>query len=132
MRGCGSECAKRSQIIREQSNIWRPNSAGIAGISVAAPLVRRFELDIPPKPSMSCPGTNAMQRQIAEMFVKVALSEIEQRLTQASSIAKAAQACGEGNIAKAVEIALETEQLIYEASRLLDAASLVSRMAQTS
>lgn len=73
-----------------------------------------------------------MQRQIAEMFVKVALSEIEQRLTQASSIAKAAQACGEGNIAKAVEIALETEQLIYEASRLLDAASLVSRMAQTS
>jgi hypothetical protein len=47
----------------------------------------------------------------------------------AASIAKAANACAEaGNADKGVHVALDIEQLCYEATRLLDAASLINRL----
>jgi hypothetical protein len=57
------------------------------------------------------------------------IAEIRQRLDQAACIAKAAEACAEaGNIEKAIEIALDVEQLIYGVSTLLNAASLMNRI----
>ena len=48
------------------------------------------------------------------------------------AIAKAAETCADvGNIEKAVEIALDVEQLIYEVNTLLNAASLMNRIYQT-
>jgi hypothetical protein len=50
------------------------------------------------------------------------------RLDQIADIAKAAEACAEaGNTPKAIEIALEIEQPIYEVTTFLNAASLMSR-----
>lgn len=64
----------------------------------------------------------AMDAAIAETAIKVYLKEIHTRLDEAASIAKAADA-GAGNADKGVGVALDIEQLIYEATRLLDAAS---------
>jgi hypothetical protein len=63
---------------------------------------------------------------------KVAIGEflegIRERLDQAASIARAAEACAEaGNPGKGVEVALDVEQLLYEASTLLNGASLINR-----
>jgi hypothetical protein len=52
------------------------------------------------------------------------VSGTRQRLDEAASIARAAQACADaGNIEKGVEIALNVEQLVYEVNTLLNAAS---------
>ena len=65
-----------------------------------------------------------MDAAIAETAIKVYLKEIHTRLEEAASIAKAADACAEaGNADKGVHVALDIEQLCYEATRLLDAAS---------
>ncbi len=59
------------------------------------------------------------------------LGEIHERLSDASRIAKAAQACAEaGSLSEAVTISMDIEQLIYEAGRLHDAASLLNRLSQ--
>jgi len=63
---------------------------------------------------------------------KVAISEfltgIRERLNQAAGIAPAAEACAEaGNPGKGVEVILDVEQLLYEATTLLNAASLINR-----
>jgi hypothetical protein len=72
-----------------------------------------------------------MDTAIAETAVKAYLKEIHSRLDEAASIAKAADACAEaGNADKGVHVAMEIEQLCYEASRLLDAASLINRLAK--
>ena len=56
---------------------------------------------------------------------------IHARLDEAASIARAASACAEaGNADKGVHVALDIEQLVHEATRLLDAASLISRLAK--
>jgi hypothetical protein len=53
-------------------------------------------------------------------------------LDQATSIAKAAEACTEsGNPAKAIEIALDLEQLIYEVNTLINAATMFKRISKT-
>jgi hypothetical protein len=50
-------------------------------------------------------------------------------LEGAAAIAEAANACAEaGNPEKAIEIALDFEQLIYEAETLLNAVSLLNRI----
>jgi hypothetical protein len=71
----------------------------------------------------------------AQMFVatvKTHLTEMRQRLDQAAGIAKAAEACAKaGNIEKAIEIALDVEQLIYEVNTFLNAASLMNRTYRT-
>ena len=72
-----------------------------------------------------------MDAAFAEPAFKAYLKEIHIRLDQAASIAKAANACAEaGNADKGVHVALDIEQLCYEATRLLDAASLINRLAK--
>ncbi len=67
-----------------------------------------------------------------EIILKTHLSLIEERLDEAAGIAKAAMTCVEaGNVEKAVEITLDVEQLIYEAGTLLNAASLINRIARS-
>jgi hypothetical protein len=73
-----------------------------------------------------------MDAQVLEATLKAHLSEMRQRLDQAVSIAKAAETCAEaGNIEKAIEIALDVEQLMYEVNTFLNAASLMNRIYQT-
>lgn len=73
-----------------------------------------------------------MDASMLEATLKTHISELCQRLDEAAGIAKAAQACAEaGNIEKAVEIANDVEQLIYEATTLLNAASLMNRVYKT-
>jgi hypothetical protein len=63
--------------------------------------------------------------------VVACLSEIHARLSEAAQIAKAAEACAQaGSVAEAVTISMDIEQLIYEAGRLQDAASLMNRLSQ--
>lgn len=70
-----------------------------------------------------------MDTQTLDLLLKNHLAEMRQRLEQAASIAKAAEACAEaGNVDKAVEIALDVEQLIYEVATFLNAASMINRI----
>jgi hypothetical protein len=72
-----------------------------------------------------------MDATIAETAIKVYLNEIHSRSARLPVIAKAADACaGAGNADKGVHVAMEIEQLCYEATRLLDAASLINRLAK--
>ena len=72
-----------------------------------------------------------MDPTIAYPAIKAYLAEIRVRLDDAARIAKAAEACAQaGSPDEAVHIALDVEQLLYEASRLLDAASLINRLAK--
>jgi len=73
-----------------------------------------------------------MDAQLLEATLKAHLAEMRQRLDQAASIARAADACADsGNIEKAVEIALDIEQLVYEVNTFLNAASLMNRIYRT-
>jgi hypothetical protein len=70
-----------------------------------------------------------MEREMAASTIQACLGVIRKNLESATTIAKAAQACADdGNIDKSVEIALDIEQLIYESSTLLNAASLIKRI----
>ncbi len=72
-----------------------------------------------------------MSRETADIAIPTFLKCIRERLEQASSIAKAAEACAlAGNPEKGVEVVLEVEQLIYEATTLLNGASLINRCAK--
>ena len=54
---------------------------------------------------------------------------MRERLDQAAGLWQAAEACAKaGNIGKAIEIALDIEQLTYEVNTLLNAASLMNRI----
>ncbi len=71
-----------------------------------------------------------MDRTATDQTIKVLLSEIHRRLDDAARIAKAAEACAlAGSIAEGVSVSMDIEQLIYEAGRLQDAASLLNRLA---
>lgn len=73
-----------------------------------------------------------MDANIAAANIRFFLVELRQKLEEAAGVAKAADACCEsGNPAKAVEIALDVEQLIYEAGIFLNAASLLNRIGKT-
>jgi hypothetical protein len=68
--------------------------------------------------------TTAAQQAIGAM-----LAAIQVRLEEATRIARAATACARADsITEGVTLALDIEQPIYEAGRLLDAASLLSRL----
>ncbi len=70
-----------------------------------------------------------MDRDVAEGVIKTFLVEMGTRLEEAASLVKAAQACADGgNVGKAIEIALDVEQLTYESSNLLNAASMLNRL----
>lgn len=73
-----------------------------------------------------------MDAKALELTIKMHLTEMRARLEQASGIAKAAEACAEaGSIEKAVEVALDIEQLIYEVNTFLNAASMMRRIWKT-
>lgn len=54
------------------------------------------------------------------------LTELHSRLSEAARIAKAAEACAlAGSVVEDISVSMDIEQLIYEAGRLHDAASLL-------
>jgi hypothetical protein len=70
-----------------------------------------------------------MDRITIEPAIKIILGEISAKLAEAARIAKAADACAStGAIAEGVTVSMDIEQLIYEAGRLQDAASLLNRL----
>ena len=72
-----------------------------------------------------------MDRAVINEAIKACLSEIHSRLSEAARIAKAAEACASaGSIAEGIFVSMDIEQLIYEAGRLHDAASLLNRLSQ--
>jgi hypothetical protein len=73
-----------------------------------------------------------MDAQIVEATLKMHVKEMRERLDRAAGIAKAAETCAEtGNIEKAIEIALDIEQLIYEVNTFLNAASMINRISKS-
>jgi hypothetical protein len=72
-----------------------------------------------------------MDRATIQPAIKILLTEIHSKLSEAARIAKAAEACAEaGSISEGVTISMDIEQLVYEAGRLHDAASLLNRMSR--
>ena len=72
-----------------------------------------------------------MDRATIEPAIKILLSEIHSKLNEAARIAKAAEACAEaGSISEGVSVSMDIEQLVYEAGRLQDAASLLNRLSR--
>ena len=70
-----------------------------------------------------------MDRAPIEPAIRVVLTEISSKLNEAARVAKAAEACARaGSIAEGVTVSMDIEQLIYEAGRLQDAASLLHRL----
>ena len=70
-----------------------------------------------------------MDRATIEPAIKIILSEMHGKLGEAARIAKAASACAAtGAVSEAVAVSIDIEQLIYEAGRLGDAASLLNRI----
>jgi hypothetical protein len=93
--------------------------------------IARLSLDFPRIASM-CGGVKegcAMDATTVQITTKAYLAEIRQRLDDAASIARAAQACADsGNTKQGIAIALDVEQLVYEVNTLLNAASLINRI----
>ncbi len=72
-----------------------------------------------------------MDRAASDLAIESCLTEIHSRLSEATRIAKAAEACAlAGSVAEGVTVSMDIEQLIYEAGRLHDAASLLNRLSQ--
>jgi hypothetical protein len=73
----------------------------------------------------------AMDARMLDATLKMHVREMRERLDQAAGIAKAAEVCAEaGNVEKAIEIALDIEQLIYEVNTFLNAASMINRISK--
>jgi hypothetical protein len=72
-----------------------------------------------------------MDHTTIDPAIRILLTEIHSRLGEAARIAKAAEACAlAGSIAEGVTVSMDIEQLIYEAGRLQDAASLLNRLSR--
>jgi hypothetical protein len=72
-----------------------------------------------------------MDRKMIEPTIRILLTEIHGKLDEAARIAKAAEACAAtGAVAEGVTVSMDIEQLIYEAGRLGDAASLLNRLSR--
>jgi hypothetical protein len=70
-----------------------------------------------------------MDRATIEPAISIMLTEISSKLNDATRIANAAEACAlAGSVAEGVTVSMDIEQLIYEAGRLQDAASLLHRL----
>lgn len=68
----------------------------------------------------------------AKIVIQDFLRDIRSRLDEAATVAKAVEACADaGNVTKAVEIALDVDQTLYEVTTLLNAASLINRISKT-
>ena len=67
-----------------------------------------------------------MTPEAADIVITEFLQEMGQRLDQAVSIAKAAEACADaGSSKQAVEIVMDVEPLIFDAKTLLNGATLL-------
>jgi hypothetical protein len=65
-----------------------------------------------------------MDAATVQITTKAYLAELLQRLDEAASIARAAQACADtSNTKQGIAIALDVEHLVYEVTTLLNAAS---------
>ena len=74
-----------------------------------------------------------MDPHLVEATIKTYLTEIRNRLDKAAGIGRAADArAGAGFHEKGLEVALDIEQLLLEATTLLDAASPINRIARQS
>jgi hypothetical protein len=72
-----------------------------------------------------------MDHATIEPAIRIILTEIHSRLNEAARIAKAAEACAlAGSVTEGVSVSMDIEQLIYEAGRLQDAASLLNRLSR--
>jgi hypothetical protein len=72
-----------------------------------------------------------MDPQTIELTLKAYLTGMRMRLDKAAAIAKAAEACAlSGNVETGVEISHDIEQLLYEVTTYLNAASMFRRIAQ--
>jgi hypothetical protein len=72
-----------------------------------------------------------MDRATIEPAIRIVLAEIHSKLNEATRIAKAAEACAlAGTVAEGVTVSMDIEQLVYEAGRLQDAASLLNRLSR--
>jgi len=72
-----------------------------------------------------------MDSAVINEAIKTCLTEIYSRLSETARIAKAAEACANaGSVSEGVTVSMDIEQLIYEAGRLHDAASLLNRLSQ--
>jgi hypothetical protein len=72
-----------------------------------------------------------MDRAVTEKAITIILTEIHLRLDEATRVAKAAEACAiAGSVAEGVTVSMDIEQIIYEAGRLQDAASLLNRLSR--
>jgi hypothetical protein len=72
-----------------------------------------------------------MDRATIEPAIGIMLTELHSKLNEATRIAKAAEACAlAGSVAEGVAVSMDIEQLIYEAGRLQDAASLLNRLSR--
>jgi len=72
-----------------------------------------------------------MDHATIEPAIRILPTEIHSRLSEAARIAKAAEACAlAGSVAEGVTVSMDIEQLIYEAGRLQDAASLLNRLSR--
>jgi hypothetical protein len=77
------------------------------------------------------PTRATMDHATIEPAIRSLLTEIHSRLSEAARIAKAAEACAlAGSVAEGVTVSMDFEQLIYEAGRLQDAASLLNRLSR--
>ena len=66
-----------------------------------------------------------------ELTINAYLTEVRERLDKAAGIARAGDACaGAGFYEKAVEITMDIEQPLYEATTLMNAASLIHRISK--
>jgi hypothetical protein len=72
-----------------------------------------------------------MDHAMIEPAIRILLTEIHSKLSEAARIAKAAEACAlAGSVAEGVTVSMDIEQLIYEAGCLQDAASLLNRLSR--
>ena len=70
-----------------------------------------------------------MDAAMLDATLKMHLREMRDRLARAADTARIAETCAEGgNMEKAIEIALDVEQLIYEVTTFLNAASMIHHL----
>jgi hypothetical protein len=72
-----------------------------------------------------------MDHATIDPAIRILLGEVHSRLREAARIAEAAEACVlAGSVSEGVTVSMDIEQLIYEAGRLQDAASLLNRLSR--
>ena len=70
-----------------------------------------------------------MDPRTIEITTKTYLTEMRAHLERAAGIAKVAEAFTvSGNVQKGIEVALDVEEIIYEANTFLNAAGMINRL----